>query len=70
MFHGQGGYDWDIVYNMPIWLRNLTFNLIVNYHEPKKNEAESTWIEGEAVKEAAKNKKVKYPIYNTGVSKK
>ena len=55
---------------MPIWLRNLTFNLIVNYHEPKKNEAESTWIEGEAVKEAAKNKKVKYPIYNTGVSKK
>ena len=71
MFHGQGGYNWDIVYNMPIWLRNLTFNLIVDYHNPKKNEAESTWVEGPAKEAAAKMKKqLKSPIYNTGVSKK
>ena len=26
VFHGKGGYDWETVYNMPIWLRNFTFN--------------------------------------------
>ena len=28
VFHGQGGYDWETVYNMPVWLRNFTFNKI------------------------------------------
>ena len=37
-FHGQGGYDWDTVYNMPIWLRKFTFSEIQKYHE-KQNEA-------------------------------
>lgn len=38
VFHGQGGYDWDTVYNMPLWLRKFTFNEIKKYHE-KQNEA-------------------------------
>ena len=38
MFHGQGGYDHDTIYNMPIWLRNTTFKLI-NEHYEKQNEA-------------------------------
>ncbi len=37
-FHSKGGYDWHTVYNMPIWLRRLTFNYINDYFE-KKNEA-------------------------------
>lgn len=28
VFHGNGGYDWTTVYNMPIWLRNVTFDFI------------------------------------------
>ena len=28
VFHGQGGYDYNTIYNMPIWLRNFTFNKI------------------------------------------
>lgn len=28
MFYGRGGYDYDIVYDMPIWLRNITFKFI------------------------------------------
>lgn len=32
VFHGQGGYDWSTVYNMPLWLRKFTFNEIKNYH--------------------------------------
>jgi hypothetical protein len=38
VFHGQGGYDWDTVYNMPLWLRRFTFNEIKSYYE-KQNEA-------------------------------
>ena len=25
LFHGQGGYDYATVYNMPLWLRKFTF---------------------------------------------
>jgi hypothetical protein len=32
-FHGKGGYDWETVYNMPIWLRNFTFNEMKNHYE-------------------------------------
>jgi hypothetical protein len=35
VFHGQGGYDWDTAYNMPIWLRKFTFNKMREYYEEK-----------------------------------
>jgi len=38
VFHGNGGYDWHTLYNMPIWLRNFTFKKIEEYYE-KQNEA-------------------------------
>ena len=38
VFHGNGGYDWNTVYNMPIWLRRFTFNEIKNHYE-KENKA-------------------------------
>jgi hypothetical protein len=37
VFHGQGGYGWEIVYNMPIWLRKFTFKKIQD-HYTKQNE--------------------------------
>jgi hypothetical protein len=33
VFHGNGGYDWHTIYNMPIWLRNFTFNKIRQHFE-------------------------------------
>ena len=36
VFHGKGGYDWNTVYNMPIWLRRFTFNEIHNYYSEEK----------------------------------
>lgn len=33
VFHGQGGYDWETVYNMPIWLRRFTFKRLKEYYE-------------------------------------
>ena len=40
VFHGQGGYDWDTVYNMPLWLRRTTFNLIKEHYDKQNEEAE------------------------------
>lgn len=38
IFHGNGGYNYSTLYNMPIWLRNTTFKLINEYYE-KQNDA-------------------------------
>jgi len=39
VFHGKGGYDWNTVYNMPIWLRRYTFNEIKEYYEEQNKKA-------------------------------
>ena len=38
VFHGQGGYDFMTVYNMPIWLRSFTFRSIQEYYKEQKKE--------------------------------
>lgn len=38
VFHGKGGYDWDTVYNMPIWLRKFTFNKIKEWYEQEQEQ--------------------------------
>jgi hypothetical protein len=40
VFHGNGGYDWDTIYNMPIWLRRFTYETLKEYFEKQKEEAE------------------------------
>ena len=37
VFHGQGGYDYSTVYNIPLWLRKFTFGKIQDYYT-KQNE--------------------------------
>ena len=71
VFHGQGGYDYDTVYNMPIWLRKFTFNKIKEWYDKSKdNTNEDSWVSGVAKDNAAKNKKIKPPTYVTKASKK
>jgi hypothetical protein len=71
VFHGQGGYDYDTIYNMPIWLRKFTFNKIKEwFSKTDSNKNEDSWLSGEAKQSAAKNKKVKPPTYVTKASKK
>ena len=71
IFHGQGGYDYETVYNMPIWLRKFTFNKVKEwYDQSKSNKNENSWLSGEAKENAAKNKKIKPPTYVTKASKK
>jgi hypothetical protein len=40
VFHGNGGFDWNTVYNMPIWLRRFTFNKIKEHFDKQNEEAE------------------------------
>jgi hypothetical protein len=42
VFHGNGGYDWDTIYNMPRWLRLFTFSKIKEYYEQEKQAIESS----------------------------
>jgi len=72
VFHGNGGYSWETIYNMPIWLRNLTFTFIENHYQEQSQEspAEDTWLSGEAKQAAQENKKVQVPSYVTKASKK
>ena len=69
MFHGQGGYDYDIVYNMPIWLRKFTFNKLKDHYN-KSSTNEDSWTQGNVKEEASKNKQIKVPTYVTKASKK
>ena len=39
VFHGNGGYDWHTVYNMPIYLRRFTFNKIQEYFTKQNEQA-------------------------------
>jgi hypothetical protein len=37
IFHGKGGYDYQTIYNMPIWLRKYTFKEIHDFYENEHN---------------------------------
>jgi hypothetical protein len=41
VFHGKGGYDWNTIYNMPIWLRKFTFNKINSYYKEENDKVEA-----------------------------
>lgn len=52
VFHGNGGYDWETVYNMPIWLRRFTFNKLKEYHEKQnKQQNEDLATQSQKIKE-------------------
>ena len=60
VFHGKGGYDWHTIYNMPIWLRNFTFNKIKQFYD---NEKETIQNDTPKVPEALKNGKISPPNF-------
>jgi hypothetical protein len=46
VFHGKGGYDWDTIYNMPIWLRRFTFKQIHDFYTEEKSALENKGGDG------------------------
>ena len=70
VFHSKGAYSWDIIYNMPIWLRSFTYNKMKARVEKQTAQTSSTTnkttlvnpdgtINKEAFKEANDNMKGK-----------
>ena len=47
IFYGKGGYDYDTVYHMPIWLRKFTFNEIKKFYEEEKAASEGKTPNGQ-----------------------
>ena len=41
VFHGKGGYTWDTVYEMPIWLRNFTFKKLKEWYDKEQEQADA-----------------------------
>jgi|TARA_R110000751_G_scaffold30631_2_gene78193 hypothetical protein len=46
VFHGGGGYDFDTVYNMPLWIRKMTFQKMQEFFD-QKQKAEQPRKKGE-----------------------
>lgn len=67
VFHGNGGYDYNTIYNMPIWLRNFTFSKIKEFHEKKNSTNQDDTIEKsiQTMKKANVDKTITPPSYVT-----
>ena len=63
VFHGQGGYDWETVYNMPIWLRKFTFHKMKTYYE-EKNGNENNGLDAQT--QAIQSGKIQIPDHFKG----
>lgn len=50
VFHGKGGYDYDTVYNMPIWLRAFTFEELQNYYKEVNKQGKKKTLDDEIPK--------------------
>ena len=75
VFHGQGGYDWETVYNMPLWLRRFTFNKMKEWYDAQSAEQNKYLINEENPASQAKipdivQKLSQAPTYQTKTSKK
>jgi len=42
VFHGNGGYSWNDIYNMPRWLRLFTFKEIETYYKKQSDEVKNS----------------------------
>lgn len=69
LFHSNGGYDYNTVYNMPIWLRNFTFNKLKEHYRPKETD-DVVEQSKQAMKSAQAAPKVNVPTYVTKASRK
>jgi hypothetical protein len=72
VFNSNGGYDWNIVYHMPIWLRTFTFNKLKEFYD-KKQEAidnQNNQLTNKSGKEIARPDIPQSSTYNAKVPKK
>lgn len=69
VFHGNGGYTWADVYNMPIWLRRFTFNKLQEYFNNKQKAEEEAYNKARGTQKAKISKPDIKPSYTVKTSK-
>jgi hypothetical protein len=67
VFHGNG-YDYETVYNMPIWLRNFTYAKLEDYFEKQKEQQELMKPKTQSTDKKLHRPDIK-PTYTTKASK-
>ena len=57
VFWGQGGYSYEVIYNMPIWLRKFTFKKLKDHYQKSNTSDQDTNIQKSvsAMKQAQKD---------------
>ena len=77
VFLGKGGYDWEVVYNMPIWLRKFTYKVMNDFYEKQQEANDQANNKGKLVtantpiaKPGIPNSTNTKPTYTSKVSKK
>ncbi len=73
VFNGQGGYDWNTVYSMPIWLRKFTYQTLKEHYDKiaEENEKAQNLLQNKNNKELSRpNIAPKQPTYTTKAPKK
>ena len=72
VFHGKGGYDWNTIYNMPIWLRTFTFNKLKEFYDKEQEIADqqNNQLSNKSGKEIARPDIPQSSTYNAKVPKK
>ena len=77
VFLGKGGYSWDVVYNMPIWLRKFTYRTMSDFYEKQQEAADEANNKGKLVtankplaKPGIPDQAKTIPTYTSKVSKK
>lgn len=64
VYHGNGGYTWETVYNMPIWLRTFTYKKIKDFIEKRAEEQEKAMKQQQGVQELTpENQQITPPDY-------
>jgi hypothetical protein len=72
VFHGKGGYDWDTIYNMPLWLRKTTFSMMKEHYdkEAEEQEKQQNMLKNNSKSEIARPNIAPTPNYTTKAPKK
>jgi hypothetical protein len=40
-FYGQGGYSWNEVYDMPLWLRKFVYKKVIEHYQKQAEQIEA-----------------------------
>lgn len=67
-FYGQGGYSWNDVYNMPLWLRKFTYQKIKEHYDKRAEQTSESKKSSNTSNLIGKDGKVSTPKFGNKTS--